>query len=108
MSELLVRRGTIQTVIVDTTTSGDNALVVGVAGQTITIHRITLFMNASNNITIKDGSTKLFGTMNFTASQGWEHDSDTHCPLVLTSGNTLNLNLSAASQVSGRIWYVQE
>ncbi len=109
--ELLSRKGTISEVIIDTASSGDNTLVAAVAGQTIRMYKIILYANVNNNVTLKDGSsTKLMGVINLLANTGFVIDPDTqgHCPFTLTTGNALVLNLSAAAQVSGRVWYAQE
>lgn len=111
MQELLGRRGTITELLIDTATSGDNVLVAGTATTKIRLYKVVLYFNADNNITFKDGSsTKLMGTMNMKASTGMVIDTDEegHTPYTCTRGNDLVLNLSAAQQVSGRIWYTQD
>lgn len=108
---LLSRLGTLSEVVIDTATSGDNTLVAAVAGQIVRLYKIILFCNVANNLTLKDGTTtKLMGTINLQANQGLiiDPDANGHCPFTLSSGNALTLNLSAAQQVSGRAWYLQE
>lgn len=106
---MLSHAGTCTEVAIDTTASGDNTIVAGSAGKTIRIYSIILFANSANNLTLKDGaSTKLMGVMNFTSNMGWDHDADDegHRPFTLSAGNAFVINLSGATQVSGRVWYL--
>jgi hypothetical protein len=106
--ELLKHKGEILRADISIATSGANTIITGVAGQTIRIHRLMLYMNANNNITLKNGSTTLMGVMNFLANSGWEHDAESTCPIVLADGASFVINLSASSQVSGSVWYAQD
>jgi len=108
---MLTHAGTCAEAVIDTTTSGDNTIVSGTAGQTIRVYKIITFANSANDLTLKDGaSTKLMGVINLASNTGWVFDNDSsgHCPFTLTAGNALVLNLSAATQVSGRVWYIKE
>jgi hypothetical protein len=106
--ELLRHKGEIIRADISIATSGNNTIITGVAGKTIRIHRITLFCNVSNNITLYNGATKIMDVMDFTSNMGWEHDSCDHCPFVLADGSNFVLNLSASQQVSGSVWYAQD
>jgi hypothetical protein len=89
-------------------TSGDNTLVAGTAAQTIRVHRIFLVCNAAVNIAFKDGAaTALTGTMNMLANGSFTLDMATDPWFVTTAGNAFVLNLSAAVQVSGRVYYTK-
>ena len=89
-------------------TSGDKTVIAAVAGSTIRIHRITLYCNASNTLTLKDGTTAIMGAFAFVANEGWEHDACDHCPIKLSDGNAFTLNLGSSAQVSGAVWYAQD
>jgi len=105
---LLKRGGTIAEAVIDTASSGDNTLVAAVTGQTIRLYKIVLYANAANTVILKDGaSTKLMGNIDLPAKAGYviDNDSSGHCPFTCTVSNALVLNLSAATQVSGRVWY---
>ena len=90
--------------------AGDNTIIPGVAGKLTTIVGLVLVNNiGTTSITVKDGATVLTGAMLLAAG----------IPLVLpvdatvdwfqstVAGNNFILNLGAATQVSGMVWYVQ-
>lgn len=111
MQELLRRKGTISEVVIDTATSGDNTLVAGVAGKRIRLYKIAIYANAANTVTLKNGaSVNLMGAIDLGAKTGLviDNESDGHTGFTLTTGNALVLNLSAATQVSGRAWYTAD
>lgn len=99
-------------VAIDTASSGDQAIVAGVAGKQIIVMSYVLNNGAgtANNVRWKSGSNNMSGAMTLppnTASAGIVAVSpDRSVPLLIVDvGLTLNLNLSAATQVSGHICY---
>lgn len=102
--------GTCQEAVIDTAAGGTVELIAATASQTIRIYKIFVYANSANNLTFKDGSTNLMGVINLNANSGFVVDPDAngHCPYTLTAGNAFNMTCSAASQVSGRVWFIQE
>lgn len=88
--------------------SGDNTVVAAVVGQTIRVWKILLVANAAVNIRFKDGAaTDLTATINLTANQGIVLDLDAEPWFLTSAGNAFIINLSAAVQVSGRVYSTQ-
>lgn len=94
--------------VVSVAASGDNTLVAGIGGQTIRIWKLLLVFNAAVNIIFKDGAaTNLTGVMNMLANGSFVLDFDAEPWFLTAAANAFILNLSAAVQVSGRIYYTQ-
>lgn len=86
--------------------SGNNTVVIGVAGKIIKVARIFFVLSAATNLTFNSGSTALTGPMDFAANGAIVLDFD---KVPLTCKNTLDsfiMNSSNAVQVGGTIWYV--
>jgi hypothetical protein len=87
--------------------SGDNALIAAVAAKTSRVMKLFLIAKAPVDIKFRDGTTDLDGVISLQAGGSITLDFDGE-PWFVTSVNTaFNLNLSAAVQVSGRIYYSQ-
>jgi len=94
---------------INCSTSGDNTLVTGVSGQSIRVYAFFLMVSGAVNLKFKDGAaTDFFPAWPFlSAGAGWEKDPMGRPWLTTSGGNALVLNLSAAVQVSGRLYYTQ-
>lgn len=91
---------------INTAASGDTALVAAVAGQTTRVHSLRLSVAGAVIVQIKNGATVL-EVFNFAGVGGALVLDFRSRPWYLTTANTaLNINLSAAVQVDGRIEYV--
>lgn len=97
----------LSSVKVDTAAAGDLALVAGVAGQTVRLYRIVLVASGAVNLKFKDGATDLTGAMALQANGTIILDFDGEPWFTTSVAAALNLNLSAAVQVSGRAYYLQ-
>ena len=85
--------------------SGDTALVAAASGKRTKVHALRLSAAGAVVVQIKDGSTVL-ETFNFAAAGTMPPLDLRHAPYYTGSANTaLNINLSAAVQVDGRIEY---
>jgi hypothetical protein len=89
--------------------SGNNTLIAaGGASNKIRIYKLFLVVNGGAvNLKFQDGAagTDFFPVLPFSDKQAWVLDYDGR-PWFTGSANTLfNMNLSAAIQVSGRIYY---
>lgn len=102
---------------INITAAGDNTIVAAVAGKLITVIGL-LLMNGvatAQSVTVKDGTGG-------TAQSGPMALSTSGAPLLLPDqglgsfdyfqtsnpANNLVLNLSAATQVGGVVWYIQK
>ena len=93
---------------INAASSSDNTLIAAVAGQTIRVHKLFFVASGAVNIKFKDGaSTDLTPAMPIYAGGGFTLDFDGDPWFVTTAGNAFVLNLSAAVQISGRIYYSQ-
>lgn len=88
--------------------AGDNTIVAGTGGQTIRVHKIFLVFASDVNVTIKDGAgTSLTGVITMKAGGSIVLDFDSEPWFVTSVGNAFVINLSAAVQMSGRVYYVK-
>lgn len=91
---------------IDVAAAGDNVLVAAVPSQTTRVHRLRLSPANSVVIQIKDGATVL-ETFNYTAGGPCiSLDFSARPHYRTTVGTALNIHLSGAVQVDGRIEYV--
>lgn len=94
---------------IDHAANGDNAIVAGVAAQTIRIHRMFFKCDGAVNIKILDGAggTALTGTMIFYAGEMWTLDFDGEPWFESAVAGAFVINLSAAVGIRGRVYYKQ-
>jgi len=85
--------------------NGDNTVIAAQAGKMIMIHQLFLVCAGAVSLKFKDGaSTDLCPALPMLTSGGLTFDYKE--PWFVTSqGNAFIINLSAAVQVSGRIYY---
>ena len=89
---------------------GDNAVVAAAgAGLKIKVVSYKLVCTAANTVKWRSAAVDLEGGCAYAANQGVAFASDQKSPLLQTADNApLNLNLSAATQVSGHVAYFVE
>lgn len=93
---------------INASASGDNTLVAAVAAQTVRVFKLFLVANGAVNIKFKDGAaTDLTAVMNLNIGGSITIDLDGEPWFLTSAGNAFVLNLSAAVQVSGRIYFTQ-
>lgn len=85
--------------------SGDNTVIVAVSGKRISIYGLDLYCGTATAVTLKDGSTALTGAMTVSAYSLPLKSAPAYW--ILTSGNAFVINLGAANQCSGAVWYSQ-
>lgn len=92
---------------INVTASGDTELVSATASQTTKVYRLLLQAGGTaNTVQIKDGSTVLI-EFALAANEGVVLDFQQY-PWFTTSTNTaLNINLSGATSVQGRLYYIK-
>ena len=96
-------------VAINISSSGDNMMVAGVAGQVIRIFKIFFITAAVVNVTFKDGAgNALTGPMPFVANMGMVLDFDTKTWVTTALGTSFIINLSSGVQVSGALQYEQK
>lgn len=106
-------RGQVKSAPVSITALGDNTVVAAVAGKLITVVGLLLVngVATAQSVTVKDGAANLLsGAMPLnTAGFPFFLPEKTDFDYYSTSNvaNALILNLSAATLVTGTIWYVQ-
>jgi hypothetical protein len=94
-------------VAINVAASGDNALVTGTAAQTIRVFKVWLVALAAVSIKFRDGTTDLHPAIPLAAGGAMILDLDGEPWFTTTAAAALNLNLSTAVQVSGRLYYVK-
>ena len=99
----------LSSVSVSVSALGDNTLVAGVLGQKIRIYRLFLVFSSSAAVFFRDGvaGPALTGDMLMYAGGSITFDFESEPWFQLATDSAFVLNLSAAVQVSGRVYYVQ-
>jgi len=93
---------------VSCSSAGDNALVAGVAAQTIRVYRLLLNFSATDTATLKNGSTSLTGALPVYAGTVLSMDGGSEPLFTCTAAAAFNLTLGTGTSVTGAIWYTQE
>jgi hypothetical protein len=94
---------------IDVATSGDNAVVAAVTGAKLTVVGFFLTSTGALSITFKSGSTAVSGAMAVAALGTLAVAGGPAAPLFqAAAGQALNINLSASTQVSGSVAYIEE
>ena len=87
---------------------GDITVVSGVSGQTIRVFRLLLVVSGATDITFKDSTpTSLSGAMPIAANGGIALDFNGDPWYTTAAGKGFIITSSAATQVSGSLWYAQ-
>jgi len=95
-----------QTSVVSNSGGGDIAAPAGTAGKIIRVYKLFIVVTGASNITFKDGgSTSLSGAMALAANGAITLDMDGNPWFTTSAGNAFNINSSAATQVSGTVYY---
>ena len=93
---------------INASSSGDNTLVSGTGGQTVRAYKLFLVVAGDVNIKFKSGAgTDLCPAMAMSAGGSMTLDFDGEPWFTTAVGDGLVLNLSAAVQVSGRLYYTK-
>lgn len=91
---------------INISSSGDNTVIAGTGGQTIRVYKLFLVASAAVSLKYKDGAgADLTPALSMAANGGMVLDFDSEPWFVTSPGNDFIANLSAAVQVSGRIYY---
>lgn len=93
--------------VINSSAGGLIALCAGSSGKTVKLHRIWLVVGGPTNLTFQDGSTPLSGPAPILQGGGITLDFSGDPWYVSSTGAALNLNSSAAVQISGTAYYVQ-
>ncbi len=99
-----------QRAAIDASSSGDNELVAAVSGQVIKVVQIEYTGHGDVLVKLKSGaSTDLEGVMGLLYGTGKVRNGTRSVPAFKTSsGEALNLNLSAAVRVVGSVVYTTQ
>jgi hypothetical protein len=92
---------------VNISTSGNNTIISGVAGQTIRVWKLFLecaTASTSVQVTPYNAATAFCGPI---LLGSWVLDMDTEPWFVTSAGNAFILNLGSATQVSGVVYFTQ-
>jgi hypothetical protein len=88
--------------------SGDNIIATGTAGKITRILEIFFVIGGTTVLTFKSGATPISGGMSFNTSGAMFMDY-IHMSLdCLNAGDNFIINSTAAVQIGGTIWYVQQ
>lgn len=95
-------------VAINCAASGDNTIVTGTASQSVRVYAFFFVVSAAVNVKWKDGAgTDFHPALPFTVAGAWDKDPMGRPWFTTQPGNALVLNLSAAVQVSGRLYYTK-
>jgi hypothetical protein len=96
----------VQQAPVNFSSSGNNTIITGLSGTRIRILQFFLVFSGAVNVTYYSGTTALSGPLEF-AFAGAQVQDFIQLPLTCNEGDSFIINLSAAVQVGGTIWYAQ-
>ena len=94
-------------VVISENTTGDQEIVAAVTGKRIVVTSFWFKCSAANTLTWKSATTAISG------AAAWEQSGGMIAPFNIggyfwtIAGQALNLNLSAAQQVSGSLTYIE-
>lgn len=92
---------------INAASSGDNTLVAGTGGQTIRVHKLFLVTSGAVNIKFRSAATDFHPALPLQSGGSFVLDFDGDPWFVTTPADALVLNLSAAVQVSGVLYYTK-
>lgn len=106
-------RSQVKSAPISVSAAGDNTLVAAVAGKVIVVVALLLIngVATAQNVIVKDAATALTGAMALSTSANplfLDEKPDFEYFSTSNPANNLVLNLSAATQVSGVVWYILE
>jgi hypothetical protein len=87
--------------------AASNAIVAGVAIQTVRVFRIFFVVSDATTITLINGATPLTGAITMKAGGSFVLDLDAEPWFTTSAGNGFVLAQSGAAQLSGRCYYTQ-
>lgn len=93
--------------VINNSAGGLIALCAGSSGLRVKLHRIWLVVGGPTNLTFQDGSTPLSGPAPLLQGGGITLDFSGDPWYISSVGAALNINSSAAVQISGTAYYVQ-
>lgn len=96
-------------VAINAASSGDNSLVALTAGQIIRVWAFWLKVDGAAGVSLKfrSGTTDLHPALPFNDKDGWVLGFQSRPWFTCTIAEALQMNLSAAIQVSGRLYYTK-
>lgn len=93
--------------IINFSALGTAVIVTGVASTTIKVYRMLLTNGTATNLTFQSNSAALTGALSLAASQQIKLDLDGEPWFVTNTADNFDIQISATSQISGRIYYLQ-
>lgn len=94
---------------INVSSSGDTTLIAAPGdGRRIAVSHVHAQAAAAMNVTLKSGSTAITGPMPQAAGGGWVTPPPTHTAqywYICNNNEALVINLSAAVQLGGILWY---
>jgi hypothetical protein len=98
----------LSSVSINAAANGNNTLIAAVGGQTIRVFKMFMVAAANVDVILRDGAaTDLTGVMSLSKYGSVTLDLDGEPWFITAAGNAFVINLSAATQMSGRIYYTQ-
>jgi hypothetical protein len=96
-------------VAINVASSGDNSIVGATASQTTRLFGFFLMNTGAVAVSVKwrDGTTDLHPALTLNPGGSWVMNRDGQPWFTTTANTALNLNLSGATQVSGRAYYTK-
>lgn len=85
--------------------SGDNTIISATAAQTSRVFKIFFTVATACTVIFKSDATALTGSMTFTSGGSFVLDFDAEPWFITGTNEAFIINLSVASQVSGRVYY---
>ncbi len=94
---------------INSTTAGNHTIISAQSGLVASVYSLFLVVGSSVDITFMDGSaTNLTGPLSMTANSALFLDNRKPAWFTCVTNSAFVINTSAAAQVSGRCYYIQE
>jgi hypothetical protein len=100
-----------QELTLDVAASGNTTLIVGDVARTIRVYGLFFVVASAVDVKFLDGATAMTGPMAMSGNGSFALEPSSEPTLepwfTATVGNDFKINLSAAVQLSGRLYYTQ-
>lgn len=90
---------------INISTSGANAIVTGSAALVGRIYKIWIVTSGANTLKFQDGSTDLDGPVSMLSNGSITLNNDGTPWFQSSPGNSININTTGATQISGMVYF---
>lgn len=97
----------LSSVVLNFSALGTSTIVTAVASQTTNVYRLFLTNTTATTLFFQDSATSLSGPLNLSTNGSIVFDLSGEPWFTSTSSSNFNIQITATSQISGRLYYLQ-